>query len=97
VTRSRRREAAGLRHQLDELQDLFRDYNRNGLTAAEMNTLQARINGSTPARRRAARSGRAARLAAPNSRFPAEKTAALALKARQRHVPAHGQSPSHPL
>ena len=38
------REAAGLRHQLDELQDLFRDYNRNGLTATEMNTLQARIN-----------------------------------------------------
>jgi len=38
------REAAGLRHQLDELQDLFRDYNRNGLNAAEMNTLQARIN-----------------------------------------------------
>lgn len=37
------REAAGLRNQLDELQDLFRRYNANGLSAAEMNTLQDRI------------------------------------------------------
>jgi predicted RNase H-like nuclease (RuvC/YqgF family) len=37
------REAAGLRHQLDELQDLFRSYNANGLSNAEMNTLENRI------------------------------------------------------
>jgi hypothetical protein len=37
------REAAGLRNQLDELQDLFRRYNSNGLSAAEMDTLQDRI------------------------------------------------------
>lgn len=37
------REAAGLRNQLDELQDLFRRYNANGLTPAEMDTLEDRI------------------------------------------------------
>ena len=37
------REAAGLRNQLDDLQDLFRSYNSNGLSPAEMNTLEDRI------------------------------------------------------
>lgn len=37
------REAAGLRNQLDELQDLFRRYNGNGLTPSEMDTLEGRI------------------------------------------------------
>ena len=37
------REAAGLRNQLDELQDLFRRYNSNGLSISEMNTLEDRI------------------------------------------------------
>lgn len=37
------REAAGLRNQLGELQDLFRRYNANGLSNSEMDTLQDRI------------------------------------------------------
>jgi len=38
------REAAGLRRQVSELRMQFRDYNRNGLTRREAQTLQNRIN-----------------------------------------------------
>jgi len=38
------REARGLRKDVARLQNQFRDYNRNGLSNREMNTLQNRIN-----------------------------------------------------
>lgn len=38
------REATALRRDVRDLQDQFRAYNRNGLSNAEMNTLEARIH-----------------------------------------------------
>jgi septal ring factor EnvC (AmiA/AmiB activator) len=38
------REAAGLRNDVDRLQNQFRDFNRNGLSNGEYRTLQGRID-----------------------------------------------------